>query len=263
MISTAFRSIRMAAYTTVFTGLMVTAGAWAQDTSVSTTSQTGEAKVTTDVARGEVEYVSGNDLVVKMSDGQVKHFVVPAGFKFNVDGKDLTVGQLKPGMHLTRTITTVTVPKTVTTVRTIEGKVWYINPPSTIIVQFPDGTNKQYKIPSGQKFSVDGDMKDAFHLKKGMNISATVVTDAPVTVASQDRTVTGRTPPPPPQLPAPQPNVQTAILVETPGPAPAPAASSVQTAKATLPKTASEVPLIGLIGLVLLTAGLTWKKLDA
>ena len=69
---------------------------------------------------------------------------------------------------MTRTITTTTVPKTVSTVRTIEVEVWYVNAPSTVILQFPDGTNKQYKIPSGQKFMVDGRRcTSAFHLRKG------------------------------------------------------------------------------------------------
>jgi hypothetical protein len=249
----------MAAYTTVFAGLVVTAGAWAQDTSVSTTSQTGEAKVTTSVQSAVVEYVSGNDLILKMADGSVRHITAQPGATATVDGKTITIKDVKPGMTLTRTITTTTVPKTVTTVRTIEGKVWYVNPPSTLIVQFPDGANKQYKVPSGQKFNIDGQMKDVFQLKKGMNIAATVVTDAPLQVASQSQSVTGSAPPPP--LPPPQPNVQTVLLIEAP--APAPAAAPAQTAKAALPKTASDLPLIGLVGLLLLTAGLTWKKLDA
>ena len=93
-----------------------------------------------------------------------------------------------------------------------------------------------------------------------MNISATVVTETPMQVANQTREVTGSAPPPPP-LPPPQPAVRTVLLIEVPTRAPAPAPE--QTAKATLPKTASEFPLIGLVGLLLLTAGLTWKKLDA
>ena len=260
-ISTAFRSIRVAAYTTVITGLMVTAGAWAQDTSVSTTSQTGAAKVSTDVQSAVVQWVSGNDLVVKMADGQVRHLTVPPGARATVDGKEIGIDQVKPGMTLTRTITTTTVPKTVTTVRTIEGRVWQVNAPSTVILQFPDGSpNKQYRVPSGQQFNVDGQMRDVFHLRRGMNISATVVTETPMQVANQTREVTGSAPPPPP-LPPPQPAVRTVLLIEVPTRAPAPAPE--QTAKATLPKTASELPLIGLVGLLLLTAGLTWKKLDA
>ncbi len=261
--SSVVRSIRMAACGTMLAGLLLPAAAWAQDTSVSTTSQTGAAKVTTSVEHGQVVMVSGNELIVKMSDGQVRHFTAPPGATVNVDGKNLTVSQLKPGMMLTRTITTTTVPKTVSTVRTIEGKVWYVNPPSTIILQFPDGPNKQYKVPSGQKFMVDGTMQSVFHVRKGMNISATVVTDAPLTVQSQTRTVAGVAPPPPPPpaLPPPPPaNTEVVMLIEQPTPAPA---APVQTAAATLPKTASYTPLIGVVGLLLLAAGFSLKKLQA
>ena len=71
-------------------------GAWAQ-----TTHQV-------DVNRGTVVYVSGNDLVVKMEDGNLKHFVVPSDYKLTVDGKPVYVQDLKPGTKLTQTITTTT-----------------------------------------------------------------------------------------------------------------------------------------------------------
>jgi len=108
--------------------LVVTANA-IQDTSVKMVNPSGQATVSTDVKSGEVVYVAGDDLVVKMDDGSVKHFTVPEDFKFDVDGKSLTVHELTPGMKLTRTITTTTQPTTVKTVRTIKGKVWHVNPP--------------------------------------------------------------------------------------------------------------------------------------
>ena len=46
-------------------------------------------------------------------------------------------------------------------------------------------------------------------------------------------------------------------------PAAAAAPAPVQTAKATLPKTASDTPLIGIVGLLMLAAGFGLKKLDA
>jgi len=55
----------------------------------------------------------------------------------------------------------------------------------------PDGTNKQYNIPKGQMFTIDGQQQSAFHLKKGMTVSATVVTEEPVTHVSQSQAVTG------------------------------------------------------------------------
>jgi hypothetical protein len=231
-------------------GALMLATAWAQDTTNSSTSS-GQATVNTEVKSAEVVYVSGNDLVVKTDDGQVKHFVVPDTTTVTVDDKQLTVHDLQPGMRITRTITTTTVPKTITTVRTIKGKVWYVNPPLSVILTLPDGTNKQYKVPKGQLFEMNGEKHDVFELKKGMTVSATVLTETPEIVAKSSRSLTG-TPPPPPTPPA-----EAVLLIEEPttphadAPAPAP-----QVAQATLPKTASNIPLIGLLGLLCLAMSL-------
>jgi hypothetical protein len=234
------------------------APAWAQDTTTSSTAA-GTATVSTEVKSAKVLYVSGNDLVVKADDGQVKHFVVPDDKTVTVDGKQLTVHDLKPGMRLTRTITTTTTPRTITTVRTIKGKVWYVNPPNSVILSLNDGQNKQYKVPKGQMFEVDGEKRDVFALKKGMVVSAMVMTETPEVVANSTRSVTGIAPPPPPATP-PAP-VQAAILIEEPmTAAPAPVAVA-EAAPAALPKTGSNVPLIGLLGLLCFGTALALRAL--
>jgi hypothetical protein len=90
---------------------LISAGAWAQD--VTTTTMKGPSTYETTVRSGTVVYVSGNELVVRLSDGVVQHFVVSPTQTFPVDGKQMTIGQLKPGTHLTQTITTKTTPKTI------------------------------------------------------------------------------------------------------------------------------------------------------
>jgi hypothetical protein len=105
-------------------GLTLVLGiASAQDASTSS-AQTGQPTTTTEVKSGTIVYVSGNDVVVKLDDGTVKHVVVPDTTTITVDGKDLTVHDLQPGMKVTRTITTTTTPVTVQTIRTVKGKVW-------------------------------------------------------------------------------------------------------------------------------------------
>jgi hypothetical protein len=218
-----------------------------QETSKTETKQ-GPGSSQVQVERGEVVYVSGNELVVKMESGEVRHVTVPDSARATVDGKQLSVHELKPGMKLQRTITTTTTPKTVTTVRTVSGKVWQVSAPNSVILTLADGTNKQYKIPKGQKFMIDGQEKTAFDLRKGMNVSATVVTAVPETVVAQQRSVTGSAPPPPPTPPA-----EGALLIETPAPAPvaaAPAPSAPEPPPTSLPKTGSVIPLIGLLGLL-------------
>ena len=136
--------------------------------------------------------VSGNDLVVKMADGTLRNFEnVPASAKVTVDGKQLGVRDLKPGMKLQRTITTTTTPMTITTVETVKGKVWAITPPLSIILTLEDGKNQQFKIPEDQKFEVDGQMLDAFAVRKGMIITATKITEVPAVEVTQTKSVTG------------------------------------------------------------------------
>src|SRR5579863_7730943 len=164
-----------------------------------TSTTTHAPTVVTQVESGEVVTVSGNDLVVKMADGTIRHIAnVPESARVTVDGQQLGIHDLKPGMKLQRTITTTTTPKTITTVQSVTGKVWFVSPPNSVILTLADGKNQSFKIPKNQKFNVDGQMKDAWGLRKGMKISATKVVEVPVTEVSQTRSVTGEMPPPPP-----------------------------------------------------------------
>ena len=227
------------------TGLMM-----AQVKTESTTSQ-GQPTVETKVERGEVVYVSGNDLVVKMDDGQVRNFPnVPESARITVGGQQLSVHDLKPGMKLERTITTTNTPQTVTTVHKVTGRVVHVTPPTSVILALEDGTNQQFTIPAGQKFNVDGRETDAFGLRKGMRITATKVVTEPENVVTEERKVTGQMPPPPteaiqgPMLIV----VQTVPSTETAQAQPAPAPQK-------MPQTASPLPLIGLIGTLMLLSG--------
>src|SRR5215467_10264681 len=201
-----------------------------------TSTAAGQATNEVKVERAEVVTVSGNDLVVKMEDGTIRHIAnVPESARVSVGGQELGIHDLKPGMKLERTVTTTTTPKLITTVKSVTGKVWHVNPPSSVILTLDDGTNQQFKIPKGQKFNVDGQMVDAWGLKKGMNVSATKIVEEPITEIEKKRKVTGSMPPPPPAPPADVP-----LLVATAPPTPAPAAAETTAAPEKLPKTGSE-----------------------
>lgn len=244
---------RLGAAVVVLSCALLLEKARAQDTSTSATTQSGAANVTTQVRSATVVYVSGNDLVVKMDDGTVKHAVVPDTTTVNVEGKELTVHDLQPGMTIRKTITTTSTPKNVQTVRTVQGKVWYVNPPHMLILSFPDGTNKEYKVPDGAKFDIDGQKQSIFHLRKGTMISATAIKDAPEVDVSSTSTLTGEAAPPPPPPPTPPPTE--VILIEPSSPAPQ------EVAQTSLPKTGSCVPLIGLLGLISIAASLGLRAL--
>jgi hypothetical protein len=216
-----------------------------------TTTEVGKANVVTKVERGEVVTVSGNDLVVKMSDGTLRNFEnVPESARVTVDGKQLGVHDLKPGMKLQRTITTTSTPMTITTVQTVKGKVWAITPPLSIILTLEDGKNQQFKIPEDQKFNVDGQMVDAWGVRKGMIITATKIVEQPAVEVTEKKTVTGEAPP-----------ADVPILVAEGGEeaVPAPAAEPA-TAPAAAPEAASGLPtwLIWLLVLLVLAAVIWW-----
>ena len=230
--------------------LALTLGLSAQ-VETQTTKATGTPDVVTKVERGEVVTISGNDLVVKMADGTLRNFEnVPASAKVTVDGKQLGVRDLKPGMKLQRTITTTSTPMTITTVETVKGKVWAITPPLSIILTLEDGKNQQFKIPEDQKFEVDGQMVDAFAIRKGMNITATKITEQPAVEVTQSKTVTGQA--------APPANVPVLVAVGSEEAVPAPAAEPA-TAPAAAPEAANGLPTWVIWLLILLVlAGVIW-----
>lgn len=208
-----------------------------------TTTTHGQTMKHATVERGEVVYVSGNDLVVKMEDGQIRHFPnVSESVRIDVDGQQLGIHDLKPGMKLQRTIITSTTPKTITTVKSVTGTVWNVNPPLSVILTMEDGKNQQFTIPKDQKFTIDGQQVDAWGLKKGMKVSATKVVEVPQTVVDRQRKLSGSMPPPPPAPPADAP----ILIAEEKAAEPVVA----ELAPTMLPKTSSLLPLIGLLGLL-------------
>jgi RNase P/RNase MRP subunit p29 len=224
----------------------------AQDTTKTEVTKE-QASQSYQVEKGEVVYVSGNEVVVRMQDGTIRSVTAPEGATATVDGKVIAVKDLRPGMKLQRTITTTTTPELVTTIRTIQGKVWQVSAPKTVILTLPDGQNKKYNVPKDQVFMIDGKEMTVFDLKKGMNVTATVLTQMPQTAVAHEKAVTGQMPPPP-ETPA----IQGALLIESPSPAKVEVAQTEPVKK--LPKTGSVLPLIGLLGLGSSMLGLGIRK---
>jgi hypothetical protein len=246
------RLLGLGAAGAVVFGLMAF-GTWGQDTT-TTTVQHGESSFDTQVRNAEVVYVEGNDLVLKLESGKVEHLVVPDSDTFTINGKNVTVHELTAGTKLTQTITTTTAPRYVNSVRTLKGKVWHVNAAgSSVILALPDNTNHIYKIPNHAKLMIDGQQKSVFDLKKGMQIEATIVTDDTHTVSEQSKSVVGLAP----ALPIATPAERGLLLIYVPQAAPALSASAEQPEElaSTLPKTATTLPLIGVLGgLVLATS---------
>lgn len=208
----------------------------------TTTVTHGPATKSVTIKRGEISYISGNTVILKMEDGTLEEFDnVPESTTFTVDGKPVNIKNAQVGMKLEQQTVTTTTPRIVTTVETVTGKVFHVTPPNSVILRLENGQNQEFKIPKGQKFMVEGRETDAWGLRKGMEISAQRITEVPETVVAQEVTRTGSAPPPPAP---PQTDVPILIAVVTATP---PAEPSV----ASLPKTASNVPLVGMLGALL------------
>jgi hypothetical protein len=173
-----------------------------------TTTTKGTQVHVVEVERGEVIYVFGHDLILKMDNGEYRHIAnVPDSARATVDGKQIGIHDVKVGMKLQKTITTTATPTIITKVDTVTGKVFHVTPPLSVILTMEDGTNQEFKIPEGQKFDVDGQMVDAWGLRPGMKVSATKVTETPETVVSEKAVLSGKMPPPPP------PNIPILFLI--------------------------------------------------
>src|SRR5579864_189925 len=217
----------------------MTVGIAAQDITHPSTTKTVAPPThevqTTHVTNAEVVHVSGHEVVVRLENGKLELLNLAHDVTFQVDGRNLTVHELTPGTKLSQEIHTVTTPQEVTTLRTVNGKVWHVAGPH-VILSFPGGENKAYTVPEGTVFHVDGKDKTVFDLKKGMNISATVLTVEPLNSVAMHTVVTG-------QAPA-RPDVafEGPMLLEPSREAPALTAAVEEPVAQELPKTASLVP---------------------
>jgi hypothetical protein len=223
--------------------------AQAQVDTTTSVATAGPVKKTVNVERGTVVYVSGNNVVVKADDGTLRHFDnVPDSVTVTVGGKQLNVHQLQVGMTVERQTITTTTPKVVTTVKTVTGTVESFKKPSTVVLILENGEKQTFTIPKGTTFNINGKPEEADKLKKGMTVSAQQVTEVPQSVVAQQVLRTGVMPPPPPP---PAPDVPILIVY-----APAPPPPTPEAAPAALPKTASEMPLVGLLGTLFLALGI-------
>jgi len=221
----------------VLTGAMVCLIA-----AVTSAQQTSTA---TDTKRFEVIAVDGNDLVVRLPEG-TRQINVPEGFRFTVDGQQLSVRELRPGMSGTAVITTrtTTTPVTVTeikngTVALVSGSNVYVRTDNDVRLFSQSELDKR-----GIKIMVDGKQRAVSELHTGDRLSATIVSTRP------PRVVTER------EVQATLAKVTAAPAAAPAAPAPvaaAPAAPAPQqpttTLARTLPHTAGSLPTVGLVGL--------------
>ena len=236
--------MRRAAIRLVLSGALVcltAAAALAQTTTAS------ETKKFTVIA------VDGNKLVVRLPEG-TRELTVADDFRFNVDGKSLSVQELTSGMTGTATITTKTTVTPVTVTEVKNGTVMQ-NAGTSIIVRTDTGMRmfSQADIDKrGIKIYRDGKVAEISDFRANDRLTATIVTTKPprvvtekevtASLASSGGSAAGA---------AGAAGAGTAAGSGTAAPSPA----ATSGAPRTLPKTASPLPFLALTGFAsLLTA---------
>jgi LPXTG-motif cell wall-anchored protein len=207
----------------------------------------------TEVRNFEIVSVDGNKVVVRGQKG-AQEITVPPDFQLTVDGKPVSVAELKPGMKGTARITTTTTATPVTVTEVRNGEVMKVSGNSIIvkgekgIQMFSEGDVAK----RGVRIVRDGQPVQFTDLHEGDKLTATIVTSHPPKVMTQR------------QVEASMKSVPAGAAAASPvaaaptasAPAPAGAATSGTPAPArTLPKTGSVLPLVGLFGVALVTLG--------
>lgn len=242
---------------------------------VSLPAMAQQSSSTTEVKQFEVISVNGNKVVVRGQAGNTQEITVPADFRMTVDGKPVTVADLKPGMRGSATITTTTtvVPVHVTEVRNgvVMRKVG-----NSIIVRREDNTVHMFSeadVTSRRATLMRGGRPISItDLNEGDRLTATIVTDAPPKVMTQ-RDVDAAMASAPASRGAGAGASAGATSSSRAGagagsgagastgaaraaaPAQSSSAGAASSAPRQLPKTASPLPAIGLIGAASMTLG--------
>jgi LPXTG-motif cell wall-anchored protein len=257
--------------------------AWAQQPTVTKSSETKAF---------EVIEVHGNKVVAKTADG-TKEYTIPEDFRFTVGDKQISVHELKPGMKGTATITSITTSTPVTVTEVRNGTVMRASG-SSVTVRTDNGIQmftQHDATERGVTIMRAGREATIADLRTGDQLTATIVTTKPPEVVTQQQVDAMIKESP---AAATKNAVSSAAQATEKGAAaagsavaagakatakgvsnaasktaaavtggstspsaPSGAGAAGEAPKKTLPKTASEVPLIGLVGVLSLALAAT------
>ncbi len=153
---------------------------------LTATAASAQTTTTSETKKFQVIAVDGNVLVVRLPEG-TRELTVADDFRFNVDGKMLSVRELKPGMSGTATITTKTTVTPVTVTEVKNGTVMQ-NLGTSILVRTDDGMKmfSQSDIDKrGVKIMRDGQPAQISDFRANDRLTATIVTSKPPRVMTE------------------------------------------------------------------------------
>ena len=121
-----------------------------------------------------VVYVSGNDLLIKATDGRLLNYSVPAGYQFTIDGGKVGLKDLKAGAVLKGPVATGSEPLIIGHVETVKAKVYVARPPDTLTLILSDGS-QDFVVPTGTMFAVNGAAVPLSGLKRNDEVDVTLL----------------------------------------------------------------------------------------
>jgi hypothetical protein len=145
-----------------------------------------QQSTTSETKTFEVLAVQGNQLVVSLPEG-TRELTVADDFRFTVNGQQLGVRDLRPGMKGTATITTRTTVTPVTVTEVKNGTVAYASG-GTIIVRTDEGIRSftQGEVDKrGVKIMRSGKPAQVSDFRQGDRLSATIITSMPPRVVTE------------------------------------------------------------------------------
>lgn len=184
-------------------------------------------KTTSEVRRFQVVSVDGNKVVVKGQRGS-QEITVPDDFRFTVNGKKISVHELKPGMKGSATITTTTTVTPVHTTQVRNAEVVQASA-NSIIVRGAKGFQMYSEgevEKRGIKIYKNGRPVTFSDLHAGDKLTATIVTEGPPKVVTRREVQARLNKPRPPPGPAPAPTPSASAAPSDAAASPASAASS-------------------------------------
>jgi len=220
-------------------------------------SQAQTTATSTETKSFEVLAVEGHTLVVRLPEG-TRELTVADDFRFTVNGQQLSVTQLKPGMKGTAVVTTRTTVTPVTVTEIKNGTV-AMQTGMSIIVRTDEGIKSftQSDVDKrGVKIMRSGKPAQISDFREGDKLSATIITTMPPKILTEKevqatlataKTAGGGA--------APKSASAGNTAAKPARSAPASASGGGGGAR-TLPKTASHRPLVGFGGAVSLMIGI-------
>ncbi len=150
---------------------------------VALAAPAASAQTTYEIRNATVISAWDNTVVFKNEKGETRQIDLPAGFMVNVDGKDVPVSALKPGMKVSATVKTTTSPVVVQTKTLKDAKVLK-NAGGILYVREADGIHS-YNIPAGYRFDIGGAKLRLDELQVNQHLNATIVHTATGTHTEQ------------------------------------------------------------------------------